>query len=86
MAILEYHNHKKLLAEESLALEHFLSLARRGRSGTASGGEQRAYRLAIAILADAAGMDQSAIEGMAWFARLSSANHAMAEACVGITS
>lgn len=51
-------------------MEHFLTLARRGKPGTgASTGEVQARKLAIAILANAPGLDEEAIEGAAEFLR-----------------
>jgi hypothetical protein len=51
-------------------LDHFLRLARRGAHGGASGGEQRAHRLAAAIEADAAGLDGKAVAGLIEFVRV----------------
>lgn len=51
-------------------MDHFLKIARRGKPGTgASGGEQQARRLALAILKEAPGLDDEAIEGAAEFLR-----------------
>jgi hypothetical protein len=58
----------------SRELSHFVELARRGSSPAASGGEQRAFRIAEALLQDVAGLDQDALNGLGFFARLCSAN------------
>lgn len=51
-------------------LKHFLKLAKRGSGNGASGGEKRAYRLAKAIEADAAGLDIQALNGLIDFVKL----------------
>ena len=52
----------------SQSMEHFVRLARRGKSGTrASAGEERARRLALAILHHAPGIDAQGLEGAAEF-------------------
>lgn len=51
-------------------MKHFLKIARRGRPGTgASSGEVQARRLAIAIVENAPGLDDEAIEGAVEFLR-----------------
>lgn len=53
----------------------FLSLAKQGRSPAASGGEQRAYRLAKRLkvcLDDLAGLDASAVDGLCTLMRAAS--------------
>lgn len=45
-------------------LVQFYEVARRGRSPAASNGEQRAYRLGLAVLKDGYGLDASIREGL----------------------
>jgi hypothetical protein len=54
---------------QSVALEHFIRLARRGDHRGASGGEKRAYRLAMVLLDELPGLDTRALQGMVLFAR-----------------
>ena len=44
--------------------DHFLRLAKRGKHPAASGGEQRAYRIAKALAEDACGLDDLAFDGL----------------------
>jgi hypothetical protein len=60
-------------------LTHFLRLARRGKHPGASGGEARAYRLARAIVADAPGLDSTALAGAMVFVEFTSRNPTAAE-------
>lgn len=49
------------------AVQHFLTLAKKGRIGAASGGEKRAFRVATklpALLDDVPGIDSSAVAGI----------------------
>jgi hypothetical protein len=55
-------------------LTHFVELARSGKSPGASGGAQRAHRIAKILLDDAPGLDQQALVGLGLFARVASAN------------
>ena len=49
--------------------ERFLELARRGRHRGASSGEQRAYRIAKAIIENARGIDDSSLSDLGHFAQ-----------------
>lgn len=51
-----------------------LRLARNGKRGTGSGGEQRAHKLATVIIQHGHGLDSDVRDGLATFAELASAN------------
>lgn len=51
-------------------LEHFVRLAKRGKYPAASGGENRARRLAVAFLDNLPGLDGSALLGAMEFAEM----------------
>ncbi len=72
----------KLQVRASRQLAHFIELARRGRNPAASGGEQRAARLAAALLDDVAGIDQDAVAGLTMFARVVAANWSAASSLI----
>lgn len=60
-------------------LKHFLRLAQRGKYAAASGGEQRAYRLAKAVMEDIHGVDGLAIEGLLEFILVANSHPTEAE-------
>jgi len=51
-------------------VDHFIRLVRRGAFPAASGGESRAYNLAVALVECLPGLDDSAFRGFCFFARL----------------
>lgn len=53
----------------SREFDHFTRIAVRGKNRGASGGEKRARKLALAVLDEAPGLDDSAIEGLITFIR-----------------
>jgi hypothetical protein len=57
------------MAVESSGLDHFLRLARSGRFPAASGGEQRAAKLAALVVDEVPGLDDRAIAGLIEFIR-----------------
>lgn len=71
-------NWRTLLAQGSVDLQHFIEAARKGRSASASGSQQRAWRIAQAIVADIAGMDSHAMNGAAFFCFMAAGNCAAA--------
>lgn len=56
-------------------LEHFVQLAKQGQSPGCSGGEARAAAVASALLEDCPGLDESALLGLALFARFASLDY-----------
>jgi hypothetical protein len=60
------------------AVEHFLTLARRGKYPHASSGEERSARILQVITEHAAGLDSRAVEGAGHFMRLAAADYAAA--------
>ena len=62
------------MAGNEAALRHFIELARAGVRRSASGGEQRCYRLAQQLLDDAGGIDQQAFDGLVEFAKVANAS------------
>lgn len=59
----------------SANLKHFLRLALRGKPNTgASSGELQARRLALCIVGNALGLDESASDGLVDFIRLTQSN------------
>lgn len=60
------------------AVEHFLTLARRGKYPHASSGEERSARILDVIIEQAGGLDAQAIEGAGHFMRLAAADYALA--------
>jgi hypothetical protein len=53
----------------SREFDRFCRLAVRGKNRGASGGEKRARKLAMAVLDEASGLDDQAIEGLITFIR-----------------
>ena len=49
------------------SLDHFINLARRGDSPGASSGEQRAFKLAMAVIDNLPGLDATAMIGLSAF-------------------
>jgi hypothetical protein len=64
------------------ALDHFTDLARRGKHGGCSSGEERARKIALVILEYAGGLDEKALIGLAEFARVVSASYSTAKKLV----
>lgn len=64
------------------AVDHFTTLARQGKHAGCSGGEARARKIALVILEHAGGLDETALRGLADFARLVSASYSMAKKLV----
>ena len=60
-------------AQRQRAVEHLLTLARRGKSGGASGGEKRARKIVLAILNNVTGLDGTATSGIGELAKIVSA-------------
>ena len=60
----------KRIEHQRRAVSHFLKLAKHGGYGAASGGAQRAHRLAKAVLDDVPGLDDLALEGFREFCLL----------------
>lgn len=55
------------MSAQTETLKHFLRLAKRGKHPGASGGEKRAYQLAVAVLHNVSGMDGQATIGLIEF-------------------
>lgn len=70
--------------EISADLDHFLDLAANGRHHGCSTSEGRAHELAHAIIANASGLDSSALRGMAEFARFAAEYPNMAARGIGV--
>lgn len=52
------------------SLQHFATLAKRGKAAGASSGEKRCRRIAKALLDNCPGLDGQALEGAATFVRV----------------
>ena len=63
---------------------HFLNLARNGRHGAASGGEQRAHALATVALEHVSGLDALALEGFREFCLLAKTDPDTARRVAGL--
>lgn len=71
------------VTQDDRALEHFVRLAFKGRQATASGGERRAHRLAVAIIDNLPGLDELATDGLVEFLKGVKASPELAAEVVG---
>ncbi len=65
-------------------VKHFVDLAARGKHPGSSGGEKRARRLAVAVLENLPGLDDSAIAGLLEFVRCVQTSPSLSRQLVGI--